>query len=58
MKPSLVNKLLLSLLLSSMPLLAADPVRAFNDDTQPGFRDLKAEDFTQVNSADTAPASP
>jgi hypothetical protein len=26
--------------------------RAFIDDTQPGFRDLKAEDFTKVNSAD------
>ena len=38
--------------LVSLPLLAADPVRAFIDDTQPGFRDLKVEDFTKVNSAD------
>lgn len=27
-------------------------VKAFIDDAQPGFRDLKAEDFTKVNSAD------
>ena len=45
-------KLLLSILLTSLPLLAGDSVRAFIDDTQPGFRDLKAEDFTKVNSAD------
>lgn len=45
-------KLLLTLLLTSTPLLAADPARAFIDDTQPGFRDLKAEDLTKVNSAD------
>jgi len=55
MKPSPVNKimkLLLTLLLTVLPLFAADPVRAFIDDTQPGFRDLKSEDFTKVNSAD------
>ena len=45
-------KLLLSIFLSTLPLLAADPVRAFIDDTQPGFRDLKAQDFTKVNSND------
>jgi len=45
-------KLLFTLLLTSLPLFAADPVRAFIDDTQPGFRDLKVEDFTKVNSAD------
>lgn len=45
-------KLLLALLLTSLSALAADSVRAFIDDTQPGFRDLKAEDFTKVNSAD------
>ena len=39
-------KLLLSIFLTTLPLLAADPVRAFTDDTQPGFRDLKTEDFT------------
>lgn len=31
---------------------ASSEVRAFIDDTQPGWRDLKAEDFTKVNSAD------
>jgi hypothetical protein len=45
-------KLLLSIFLTTLPLLAADPVRAFIDDSQPGFRDLKAQDFTKVNSAD------
>ncbi|MCX6837731.1 MAG: DUF1080 domain-containing protein [Verrucomicrobia bacterium] len=45
-------KLLLSIFLTTLPLLAADPVRAFIDDTQPGFRDLKAQDFTKVNSND------
>ncbi|MFM7606076.1 MAG: DUF1080 domain-containing protein [Prosthecobacter sp.] len=45
-------KLFFTLFLTSMPMLAADPVRAFIDDTQPGFRDLKAEDFAKVNSAD------
>jgi hypothetical protein len=43
-------KLLLSILLTSLPIFAADPVRAFIDDAQPGFRDLKAEDFAKVNS--------
>lgn len=33
-------------------LHAADLAHAFIDDTQSGFRDLKAEDFTKVNSAD------
>jgi hypothetical protein len=47
-----MKRALAILLLTSLPLLAADPVRAFIDDTQPGFRDLKAEDFTKVNSAD------
>ena len=45
-------KLLPSIFLTTLPLLAADPVRAFIDDTQPGFRDLKAQDFTKVNSND------
>ena len=41
------------LLLVSLCLCRADePVRAFIDDTQPGFRDLTAEDFAQVNSAE------
>ena len=55
MKPLPANKtmkLFFTLFLTSMPMLAADPVRAFIDDTQPGFRDLKAEDFAKVNSAD------
>jgi hypothetical protein len=33
-------------------LHAEEPVRAVIDDTQPGFRDLSAADFTKVNSAD------
>ena len=45
-------KLLFTLLLTSLPLFAADQVRAFIDDSQPGFRDLKSEDFTKVNSAE------
>ena len=48
----LMKRFLAALLLAPLSLLAADPVRAFIDDTQPGFRDLKAEDFTKVNSAD------
>jgi len=48
----LMKALLTALFVSSALLNAADPVRAFIDDTQPGFRDLKAEDFTKVNSAD------
>jgi hypothetical protein len=40
------------LLLAGLPVLAAEPVRAYIDDTQPGFRDLKAEDFAKVNSAE------
>jgi hypothetical protein len=40
-------------LLASLSLLstAFAQVRAFIDDSQPGFRDLTAADFTQVNSA-------
>ena len=47
-----------ALLLAPLAVLhAADPaavpaVRAFIDDTAPGFRDLTAEDFAKVNSAD------
>jgi hypothetical protein len=46
--PALVT--LSSILLA--PNSPAEEVRAFIDDTQPGFRDLTAEDFTKVNSAD------
>ncbi len=35
------------------PLSAEEPVRAFIDDSQPGFRSLEAGDFAKVNSADT-----
>ncbi|MDP3851782.1 MAG: DUF1080 domain-containing protein [Luteolibacter sp.] len=38
--------------LTIIPLQADEPVRAFIDDSQPGFRDLTAADFTKVNSAD------
>ena len=34
------------------PPASDPPARAFIDETQPGFRDLTAEDFTHVNSAD------
>jgi hypothetical protein len=44
--------LLTLLLVAGWQIRAADPVRAFIDDTQPGFRDLKAEDFARVNSAE------
>lgn len=44
--------LLLALILSSISLRAEEPVRAFMDDTQPGFRSLTAIDFAKVNSAD------
>lgn len=48
---------ILALMLLALPsaLHAADPApatRAFIDGTEPGFRDLVAEDFTKVNSAD------
>lgn len=39
-------------LLAITALHAEEPVRAFIDDTAPGFRDLTAADFTKVNSAD------
>ena len=45
-------KLIFTLLLTAFTVFANDAVRAFIDDTQPCFRDLKAEDFTKVNSAD------
>lgn len=32
--------------------LADEPIRAFIDDTTPGFRNLTAADFTKVNSSD------
>ena len=44
--------LLLALILNSISLRAEEPVRAFMDDTQPGFRSLTAIDFAKVNSAD------
>lgn len=40
------------LLIVSGILRADEPVRPLIDDTQPGFRDLVAADFTKVNSAD------
>ena len=39
-------------LLMSATINAAEPVRAFIDDTDPGFRDLTQSDFTKVNSTD------
>lgn len=48
----LLLPLALALALAASPLLAAEPLRAFIDDSQPGFRDLAAADFTKVNSAD------
>jgi hypothetical protein len=46
-------KLLFFSILASLAPLAAQPaIRAAIDDTQPGFRDLTAQDFTKVNSAD------
>jgi len=39
-------------LLALTCLHATEPVRALIDDSQPGFRDLSAADFTKVNSAD------
>jgi hypothetical protein len=43
---------LVATLLALGQLRADQPVRAFIDDTQPGFRDLTAADFAKVNSAD------
>ena len=40
------------LLLQTVFLRAEEPIRAFMDDTQPGWRALAAADFTKVNSAD------
>jgi hypothetical protein len=45
-------RLLLTLALAPSFRCAAEPIRAFIDDTQPGFRELIAADFTRVNSAD------
>ena len=45
-------KPLLYILIASTSLHADGPVRASIDDTQPGFRDLTAADFTRVNSAE------
>lgn len=47
-----LTTLLLTLVLVAPLLRADEPVRAFIDDTQPGFRDLAAADFAKVNSAD------
>ncbi len=44
--------LLVALILNSISLHAEEPVRAFMDDTQPGFHALSAADFAKVNSAD------
>jgi hypothetical protein len=41
-----------AILLSCATALANDVIRPVIDDTQPGFRDLVAADFTKVNSAD------
>ena len=41
-----------AILLLATAARAEEPVRAFIDDTQPGFRSLVAADFTKVNSAD------
>jgi hypothetical protein len=41
-----------AMLLSCVTALANDVIRPVIDDTQPGFRDLVAADFTKVNSAD------
>ena len=48
MKPYLMA----ALILNSISLRAEEPVRAFMDDTQPGFLALTATDFAKVNSAD------
>lgn len=45
-------KPLLFILIAGTSLHADEPVRAAIDDTQPGFRDLTAADFTRVNSAE------
>jgi Domain of Unknown Function (DUF1080) len=42
---------LIILVLTSILVRAEQPVRAMIDDSQPGFRDLTAADFTPVNSA-------
>jgi hypothetical protein len=44
--------LILAITLLATTLQAEEPVRAFIDDAQPGFRSLVAADFTKVNSAD------
>ena len=47
-----MKALLFSILASFAPLGAQPAIRAVMDDTQPGFRDLTAQDFAKVNSAD------
>ncbi|MEQ1850193.1 MAG: DUF1080 domain-containing protein [Chthoniobacteraceae bacterium] len=51
MNTTLVRSLAI-ILFQAFALRAEEAVRAFMDDTQPGWRALVAEDFTKVNSAD------